>query len=112
MLQIGEVAKQSGIGVETVRFYEREGLIPPPDRSPSGYRQYPASVISRVQFIRHAKALGFSLKEIGELIALKHTPDSTCQHVKKTAEAKVIDIQVSPSIISSGGQRMPISEIA
>lgn len=93
MLLIGEVAKRSGIGVETIRFYEREGLIPLPDRSPSGYRRYPESVVKQVQFIQHAKSLGFSLKEISELIVLKSTPDSTCMSVKATAVAKVADIQ-------------------
>lgn len=93
MIQIGVVAKRSGIGVETIRYYEREGLIPLPERSPSGYRRYSESVVKHVQFIQHAKTLGFSLKEIGELIALKNTPGSTCKTVRSTAVEKVADIQ-------------------
>lgn len=93
MLQIGEVAKQCGIGVETVRFYEREGLLATPERSPSGYRRYPELVVKQVLFIQHAKTLGFSLKEIGELIALKSIPGSTCSRVKTNAVAKVAAIQ-------------------
>ena len=93
MLQIGEVAKRSGISVDTIRFYEREGLIPKLDRSPGGYRRYPESVIKQILFIQHAKSLGFSLKEIGELIALKNTPTATCERVKAAAQAKVDDIQ-------------------
>lgn len=93
MLLIGEVAKKSGIGIEAVRFYERSGLIPTPKRSPSGYRRYSESVIKQIQFILRAKQLGFSLNEIGELITLKNAPDSTCQNIRKTAQAKVADIQ-------------------
>jgi len=93
MLKIGEVAKNSQVGVETVRFYEREGLIALPKRNQSGYRQYPESVIKQIQFIQHAKSLGFSLKEIGELIKLKGTAGASCQRVKAAAKAKITDIQ-------------------
>ena len=93
MLRIGEVAKNSHVGVETVRFYEREGLISMPKRSVSGYRQYSESVIKQIQFIQHAKTLGFSLKEIRELIKLKNTRDARCKSIKATAKAKIADIQ-------------------
>lgn len=93
MLRIGEVAKKSYVGVETVRFYEREGLITLPKRTVSGYRQYPESVIKQIQFIQHAKTLGFSLKEIGELIKLKNTRDARCTSIKETAKAKITNIQ-------------------
>ena len=93
MLQIGEVAKKSHVGVETVRFYEREGLIALPKRNVSGYRQYSESVIKQIQFIQHAKTLGFSLKEIRELIKLKSTRDARCKSIKSTAKAKIADIQ-------------------
>ena len=93
MLRIGEVAKNSHVGVETVRFYEREGLISLPKRSVSGYRQYSESVIKQIQFIQHAKTLGFSLKEIRELIKLKNTRDARCKSIKATAKAKIADIQ-------------------
>lgn len=93
MLRIGEVAKKSHVGVETVRFYEREGLIALPKRNVSGYRQYSESVIRQIQFIQHAKTLGFSLKEIGELIKLKSTRDARCKSIKATAKAKITDIQ-------------------
>lgn len=67
---IGQVAKQVGIGVETVRFYERQGLIEDPPRTSLGYRQYPPDTVERLRFIRRAKDLGFSLGEIGELLGL------------------------------------------
>jgi len=93
MLKIGEVSKKSNIGIETLRFYEREGLITLPERSASGYRQYPESAIKEIQFIQQAKTLGFSLKEIGELIKLKNTRGASCKNIKATAIAKIADIQ-------------------
>ena len=77
-LTIGELAKRAGVGVETVRFYEREGLVAPPPRTGSGYRQYPADTVSRLRFIQRAKELGFSLREIGELISLRLDPAVPC----------------------------------
>ncbi len=93
MLRIGEVANKSHVGVETVRFYEREGLIALPKRNVSGYRQYSESAIKQIQFIQHAKTLGFSLKDIRELIKLKSTRDARCKSIKSTAKAKIADIQ-------------------
>jgi MerR family copper efflux transcriptional regulator len=69
-MRIGEVAKAAGIGIDAVRFYEREGLIPKPARRPSGYREYTPEVVVSLRFIKRAKGLGFSLKEISELIRL------------------------------------------
>ena len=91
-LTIGQVARRAGVGLETVRFYEREGLIDHPPRKASGYRQYPEQVILRLRFIRRAKELGFSLKEISELLALRVDPTTTCGDVMKQAQAKIIDI--------------------
>ncbi len=88
-LTIGKVAKQSGLGIETVRFYERQGLIEPPPRSESGYRQYPEETISKLDFIRRAKELGFSLKEIQELLALKYDPKATKADVKRRTQHKI-----------------------
>ncbi len=92
-LTIGKVARQAGVGVETVRFYERERLIEEPPRRPSGYRQYPPATVHRIRFIRRAKELGFTLKEIKELLSLRADPDSTCEDVRGRAEAKIADIQ-------------------
>ena len=72
-LSIGEVAKEAGVGVETVRFYEREGLVPEPGRRPSGYRQYPPDTVRRIRFVQRAKELGFTLREIRELAVAKLT---------------------------------------
>lgn len=91
-LTIGEVAKSAAVGVETIRFYEREGLIAEPPRRPSGYRQYPPDTVRRVQFIRRAKALGFTLDEIRELLSLRVAPHTTCADVRALARAKVDEV--------------------
>ena len=92
-LTIGQLAKQADVGVETVRFYEREGLLEKPDRRASGYRQYGGGVVQRLQFIRRAKELGFTLKETKELLSLKLDPSTTCADVKVRAETKIEDIE-------------------
>ena len=92
-LTIGKVAQFAEVGVETVRFYEKEGLIDEPPRRESGYRQYPTKTVSRLRFIRRAKELGFTLKEIKELLALRIVPDTTCEGIRHRAEAKISDIE-------------------
>jgi MerR family mercuric resistance operon transcriptional regulator len=92
-LTIGKVAQQAGVGVETVRFYEREGLIDQPPRGASGYRHFPESVVPRVLFIKRAKELGFTLNEIKELLSLRVDPETTCADVKQRAETKIVDIE-------------------
>ncbi|MBW7997265.1 MAG: MerR family DNA-binding protein [Candidatus Glassbacteria bacterium] len=92
-LQIGKVARLSDVGVETIRFYEREGLIAEPPRKESGYRQYPKETVSRIRFIKRAKKLGFSLKEIRELLSLRKDPDATCEDILERAKAKVTNIE-------------------
>lgn len=90
---VGEVAKASGVGVETIRFYEREGLIAEPPRRQSGYRQYPFETVRKVRFIRRAKDLGFTLKEIGELLSLRVESNTTCADVRMMARAKIANIE-------------------
>ena len=70
-LTIGQLAKLGQVNLETIRFYEREGLLPPPPRSQSGYRAFPQAAVRQLRFIRRAQELGFSLAEIRELLALK-----------------------------------------
>ena len=91
-LTIGKIAHLAGVGVETVRFYERQGLIPQPPRRESGYRQYPDETVSRIRFIRRAKELGFSLKEIKELLALRIDPETSCQDILERAKGKIAEI--------------------
>ncbi len=92
-LMRGELAKEGGVNLETVRYYERQGLLPKPPRSPSGYRLFPPDSVRRVRFIKRAQELGFSLKEIKELLALRVSTSSTASDVRKHAEAKVADIE-------------------
>ncbi len=88
-MTIGQVAKKTGVGIETIRFYERRGLIDEPPRREAGYRQYSDDVIARIEFIRHAKELGFSLKEIQGLFALRVDQDTSCAEVRQRSEAKI-----------------------
>lgn len=92
-LTIGQVAHRAGIGIETVRFYEREGLLAKPERTVSGYRQFDEEVIARLRFIQRAKELGFTLNEIKELLSLRVDPDTSCDDVRIRAEAKIADIE-------------------
>ena len=91
-LSIGQLANAAGVGVETVRFYERQGLLPEPPRRRSGYREYPRDAVKRVRFIRRAKSLGFTLREIAELLALRVDPDKTCADVRALARHKIADV--------------------
>ena len=91
-LTIGKVAERAGVGIETVRFYEREGLLAEPPRSASGYRQFDESIIKRLQFISRAKVLGFTLKEIKELLSLRVESYGTCDNMKAATDAKISDI--------------------
>ncbi len=81
-LKIGEVAKHSGIGIEALRFYERGGLLGRPGRTESGYRVYDAVVLKRLDFIKRAQVLGFSLSEIKRIIADKQAGKSPCLEVR------------------------------
>lgn len=89
---IGKVARLTEVGIETIRFYEREGLIPEPPRRDSGYRQYPPATIDRVHFIKRAKDLGFTLGEIKELLDLSVGPKTTCADVKRKAAEKIKEV--------------------
>ncbi len=88
----GELARQGGVNIETVRYYERRGLLPEPPRSQSGYRLFSKDDLRRVRFIKRAQELGFSLKEIQELLALRVEPQSTRADVRQRAEAKIANI--------------------
>lgn len=92
-LTIGKVARGAGLAIDTVRYYEREGLLEKPDRTASGYRQYPADAVARLRFIRQAKGLGFSLREIRELLALRVDARKTCRDVKSRALCKIADVE-------------------
>lgn len=90
-LTIGKLAKQAGVGIDTVRFYERAGLLPRAQRSASGYRLYAVGDADRLRFIRRAKALGFSLEEIAELLQL-NAGKGTRASVRRLAQRRLDDL--------------------
>jgi len=92
-LTIGQLASTAKVNVQTVRYYERRGLLLDAPRRESGYREYPQDTAVRIEFIKRAQALGFSLAEISELLEMRAGSDATCGDVKKRAEAKVASIE-------------------
>ena len=98
---IGHLAREAGINIETVRYYEREGLLPKATRSASGYRLFSVNASQRLRFIRRAQELGFSLKEIRELLALRLSSKTTCAEVLRRTEAKIADIEAKIKALES-----------
>ncbi len=92
MMKIGAVAARADVNIQTVRYYERRGLLPKPPRTESNYRLYSEDNVRRVRFVKRAQELGFSLKEIKELLALRIDSRATRVHVRERAEAKITDI--------------------
>lgn len=99
-LSIGKVAEKTGLGIETIRFYERKGLINEPVRKQSGYRQYVQEHVLQLMFIQQAKELGFSLNEIGELLSLRADSKSECGDVKQLARKKLDDIDIKIKMLN------------
>jgi MerR family copper efflux transcriptional regulator len=87
-MKIGQVAKLSGVGVETIRFYEREGILPKPKRKASGYREFNLETVDRIRFIKNVQDLGFSLTEAGELAAAKGIPAALQRITKRIQELR------------------------
>ena len=92
-LKIGDVARRAGVSVDTVRFYEREGVLPAADRRPYGYRVYDESVLTPLTYIRVAKDLGFTLPEIRDMDRLSFGERRACDHVRQLAERKLADVE-------------------
>jgi MerR family transcriptional regulator, copper efflux regulator len=91
-MTVGTVAKQAEVNIDTIRYYERRGLLPKPSRTQSGYRTFSEATVRRLRFIKNAQALGFTLSEIKQLFTLRITVGSTCTDVRNHAESKVADI--------------------
>src|SRR5574337_1536654 len=92
-LTIGAVARRVGVAIDTIRYYEREGLLPEPQRRASGYRSYGEGAVTQLRFIRRAKDLGFTLEEIRELLALSTDRERGVKSVKQRAEARLGEIE-------------------
>ena len=106
-MTIGKAAKRAGVGVETIRFYERRGLIPqPPKPATGGFRDYPAATLSQIRFIREAQDLGFSLEEISDLMSLRADPKANCAQVQRRAEAKLAEVEEKIERLKGMGQAL------
>lgn len=91
-LKVGEVAKQAGVRLHTIHYYERRGLLPKPPRTSSNYRAFSPDAVRRIRFIKQAQQLGFTLDEIKELLSLRARPQTRCAEVYRRTEAKLVDI--------------------
>ena len=92
-MQIGEVAKRASLTVDAIRFYERRRLLPNPSRTAGRFRLYTEDAIERLQFIQQMQGLGFSLREVGELLKLRERKVDGCKSVKKLLETKLADVR-------------------
>lgn len=92
-MRIGEVADRAGVTAKTLRFYEDRGLLPEPERTPSGYRDYDTQAVGRVEFIKDAQAAGFTLAQIGQILAIRDAGDSPCEHVSSLVEQRLGEIE-------------------
>jgi len=92
-MQIGQLAARAGVAIDTVRYYERHGILPPPARKASGYRRYTDADVARLQFVRRAKALGFTLAEVRELLALSGRRADDMAGLKAAAIGKLADVE-------------------
>ena len=92
-MTVGRTARLADVGIPTMRFYERAGLLPKPTRTAANYRLYPDEAVTRIRFIRRAQQLGFTLKEVKELLELRVSRRTSCAEVRSRAEAKVADIE-------------------
>ncbi len=91
-MRSAQLADTAGVNVETLRYYERRGLLPPPPRRSSGYRDYPPEAVQRLRLIKQAQALGLSLEEITELIALNPHADIACGDMETRIRSKITDL--------------------
>ena len=92
-LKIGQVAERGGVNLQTIRYYEREGLLPEPPRLQSGYRMFPDNTVRRIRFIKRAQELGFTLSEIRDLLALRIDKERPSSEVRTLAQAKISNIE-------------------
>lgn len=92
-MSIGALSKESGVGIETIRYYERIGLLTPPERKASGYRVFNSDSFKTLRFLKHAQELGFSLTEIKDLLRLRANKESRCEDVQARASKHLQDVE-------------------
>ncbi|MBW3619519.1 MAG: heavy metal-responsive transcriptional regulator [Actinobacteria bacterium] len=90
---IGELAEATGVTAKTLRYYEQQGLLPAPDRTAGGYRDYDPAIVQRVAFIRQAQAAGLTLRQIGEVLAVRDDGRAPCQHVAEVVDERLGDVE-------------------
>lgn len=100
MLNIGEAARQGGVSVEALRYYEQQGLIDPPDRDTNGYRRYTPEVVRHIRFIKRAQDVGFTLRDVGDLLSLRADPGASCRDVQGRALGKLHEIEEKIKVLS------------
>ena len=100
-LNVSGIARQAGVSPDAVRFYEREGLLPPADRSPSGYREYDDSTVHRLRFIKGAQAMGLKLAEIKELLDIQDRGACPCGHTRTLVERRISEIDAEMKRLSA-----------
>ena len=98
-MTIGALARDAGVGVETIRFYERKGLVRQPARPHGGFRKYDEATAGRIRFIQQAQELGFTLNEIKQLLSLRVDPRTSCADVKEKAQEKIADIDRKVAVL-------------
>lgn len=99
-LNVSDIARQAGVSPDAVRYYEKEGLLPPAPRSPSGYRQYDETTAERISFIKGAQEMGLKLAEIGELLEIQDRGACPCGHTKTLVERRLAEIDAEMSRLS------------
>lgn len=91
-MQIGEIARRAGLATSAIRFYEEKGLLPEPERTGSGYRDYDPSVVDRLQFIRAGQAVGLTLRELGQVLDIRDRGQAPCRHVTELIDDRISDV--------------------
>jgi len=91
-MKIGEIANRVGVATSAIRFYEEEGLLPEPERTASGYRDYDPSVLDRLAFIRAGQAVGLTLGELGEVLQVRDRGEAPCRHVSELIDIRIGEI--------------------
>lgn len=91
-MQIGEVAQKIGMATSAIRFYEEKGLIPEPERTDAGYRDYDPAVVDRIRFIRAGQAVGLTLAELGQVLQIRDQGDAPCRHVTELLDTRIQDV--------------------
>jgi MerR family mercuric resistance operon transcriptional regulator len=91
-MRTSEVAGRAGVNPQTLRYYERRGLLPPPPRSASGYRSYPDDTVRVIRFVKRAQGLGFTLDEVEELLGLAGGGPGSCESALRLAQSRLTDL--------------------